>query len=1034
MVPAGLVALGIGRIAWRRVARAGTAGVAALFGGIASFATNLLLSMCVAAMALSWRLGQGPVDLTPLIQLVTLPAGLNVAAVSLEWASPDRQTLLARVLDVRGPGGSVARAALTFDTSAAVHGWAEPLDIAIDGLRLALVRAADGSIVLADPTTGAGDDPAFPPPGLASVRHLRVTDAIVTLAGAGNGLVTVSGDLNGSKDEAGMAGSARLHMAEGDATADITATATIGPDATQIDLVATPTEVAAVLAGVPHLAGTAGRIGLHAALTLSPALHPQSLTVQAAMGPGRIVLDGVPVVFRAIDVDATAGWDGGDLRPTRVEVARAIVTVAAASGATTVAVMQAQLGREAEQLTAQGALQLDRLALADLSQFWPAPWGGHARPWIVENIVGGTARDGRLRFGGTIRTDGSAQQLTALDVTLHGDDVAIAWLAPVPPLRNAQALLTMTGPDVIEVRVPTARQGSIPLQNGLVRITGLSVKDQDLSVVADIAGGAVPEILTLLKHPKLNLLSTHPIKIERPAGTANARLAVALPLEEDLQLEQVTIHAAGTLAGLRLGGLVAERDVDRGRIAFDVTQDGLRAEGNAAIAGIPSEVVVTMDFTDGPPGHVTQTATVNGRATPQQLTAAGMDSGQVLTGGMVGVAAELIERAGQGATIQVAADLAQAQVRLLGWRKEPGAPARATATLKVKDERLTGIPALHAEGAGLLIDGRAEMAGNQPSRLVLTRVQLGPTRAAGVIVLPAEPGQPLRAELHGTMLDVSGELGAKKDGSKGSAPKTEAPKTEPLKAGPIVADLRFDTVRLAAGAELHGVRAYAEYDGTTVRALQVQTTGPERLQALIAPGGTGRRLTVRIADGGAVLNGLGVTDSLIGGALAIDGQFDDRTAASPLTATLDITEFHLRDAPWVGKLLQALSVYGLPEALSGPGLKFSRLIAPFVWNGESVFVGESQAFSASLGITAKGVADLGRDTLDLTGTVVPFYAVNAALGRLPTVGRLFSPEQGGGLFAVTFGVRGPTGNPSVSLNPLSVLTPGLARRVFRLFN
>ncbi len=1015
--------------AWGRAARAALAGVAGLLAGAGSFITNLLLSVAAAALALSWRLGQGPLDLSPLAHLVPLPAGLHVAAVGLQWASPDRQALLVTVHDASGPGGSVSRAAMTFDAQAAVDGRAEPLDIMVDGLRLALVRGADGVIAPAGSVPGgsvpgSGAAPGFPPPGLDSVRHLRLTDAIVTLADAGLGTVTVSGDLDGSRDGAGMTGAARLHVTEGDTAADVTAKATVTSETTAIDIVATPTELATVLAGAPHVAGTAGRLGLHAALTLDPALHPRALTVQATMGPGRIVVDGVPVGFRAIDLDGSAGWDPGDLRPTRAEIRRAVVTVAAASGAATTAVVQARLERAAEQVTAEGTLELDHMALADLSQFWPKPWGGHARPWIVENIIGGTARDGRAQFGGTVRTDGSAPILSALTVTLQGDDVTIAWLAPVPPVRHGQAILTMTGPDLIEVRISSARQGAIALQNGLVRITGLSVKDQDLSVVADIVNGAVPEILELLKHPKLNLLSAHPIKIERPAGIANGRLAVTLPLEEDLQFEQVGIHAAGSLTGLRLGGLVAGQDLDHGRIGFDVTQDGLRADGNASVAGMPSQVGVTMDFTAGPPGHVTQTAAVRGRATPQQLAAAGVDASPVLTGGTVGVAAELTERENQGATITVAADLAQAQVRLLGWRKEPGAPARATATFTAKDDRLTGIPALHAEGAGLLVDGRAEIVGDQPSRLVLTRAQLGPTRAAGVIDLPAQPGGTLRAELHGTMLDVSNELGGAKGDTTGAPPKVQ----------PIVADVHFDTIRLAAGSELHGVTAHAEYDGTTVRALQVQTTGPERLQALIAPGGTGRRMQVRIADGGAVLGGLGVTSSLVGGALAIDGQFDDRTPGSPLTATLDITEFHLRDAPWVGKLLQALSVYGLPEAMSGPGLKFSRLIAPFVWSGKSVFVGESRAFSASLGITAKGVADLGRDTLDLTGTIVPFYAVNAALGRLPTVGRLFSPEQGGGLFAVTFGVRGPASNPSIAVNPLSVLTPGLARRVFRLFN
>ena len=990
-----------------------------LAAGIGSFVVTFYLSVALLMGALAWRLGSGPLDVSPLLPLVSLPPGLHVASASVRWASPDRQALTLAVNGATGPGGRVNEAEFVLALSALTHGRVEPVDATVNGLRLALVRDNAGVHVAGmQPGEGA---PSKMPSSLAALRHIRVTDTVLTIDDADAGTLTVAGDADATRDAAGITGQGAAHLTQGGTTADVTVTARATDQSTEIELVAAPTELTSLLAGVPHLAGTSGRIGLNATVTLTPALMPAAAAAHATMGPGRLVVDGVPLPFRALDVDMTGAWAAGDLRPSRVDLRRATVTVAAASGATTVAQLTAQVGRNGEQVTAEGNLTLDRMTLTDLSQFWPKAWEGNARPWIVENIIGGNARDGRARFAGTIQADGTRPAITALNVSLQGDDVTIAWLRPVPPVQHARATLTMTGPDVIEIRVPTARQGAIPVTNGLVRITGLSVKDQDLSVVADIVDGAVPEILTLLKHPRLELLSKHPVPVERPAGVVRNRLEVTLPLEADLQAEQVGIRAAGQITALRLGGLVAGRDLDQGRIDFDVTQDGLRASGDARVAGVPSRVALTMDFRAGPPGHVTQTATLNGRATPRQLASAGLDVGPIFTGGSLGVVAELTEREGQETTIQVAADLARAQLRLMGWRKEPGAPATATATVLVKDDRLTGVPALHVDGSGLLIDGRAEMVGEIPSRLVLTRAQLGQTQAAGVVDLPQEAGGTTRAQLQGTMLDLSSELVGAGDPA---APKP----------GPFVADLRFDTIRLSSGATLAGVTAHAEHDGDQLRTLRMQTSGPERLQALIAPGGTGRRLTVRIADGGAVLRRLGVSDSLVGGALAIDGEFDDRKPNSPFGGILDISQFHIRDAPVIGKLLQAFSLYGLPEALSGQGLKFSRLIAPFVWNGKSVYLGESHAFSASLGLTAKGVVNVDRGTIDLTGTVVPLYVLNSALGRVPLVGRLFSPEQGGGLFAVSFGIHGPFAGPSVAVNPLSAVTPGFARRLFGLFN
>jgi len=72
--------------------------------------------------------------------------------------------------------------------------------------------------------------------------------------------------------------------------------------------------------------------------------------------------------------------------------------------------------------------------------------------------------------------------------------------------------------------------------------------------------------------------------------------------------------------------------------------------------------------------------------------------------------------------------------------------------------------------------------------------------------------------------------------------------------------------------------------------------------------------------------------------------------------------------------------------------------------------------------------------VDIAGTVVPAYALNSALGRLPVIGGIFSGgEKGGGVFAANFTMSGSTADPKVAVNPLSALTPGIFRNVFDIF-
>jgi hypothetical protein len=94
---------------------------------------------------------------------------------------------------------------------------------------------------------------------------------------------------------------------------------------------------------------------------------------------------------------------------------------------------------------------------------------------------------------------------------------------------------------------------------------------------------------------------------------------------------------------------------------------------------------------------------------------------------------------------------------------------------------------------------------------------------------------------------------------------------------------------------------------------------------------------------------------------------------------------------------------------------------------------DARAFSPSLGLTTKGRVDLAGEQLDMQGTIVPAYFFNSLLGNIPLVGKLFSPERGGGLFAASYTLHGPLDDPDVFVNPLTALTPGFLRGVFGIF-
>jgi hypothetical protein len=170
------------------------------------------------------------------------------------------------------------------------------------------------------------------------------------------------------------------------------------------------------------------------------------------------------------------------------------------------------------------------------------------------------------------------------------------------------------------------------------------------------------------------------------------------------------------------------------------------------------------------------------------------------------------------------------------------------------------------------------------------------------------------------------------------------------------------------------------------------------------------------------------------GHLTVDGVFNRPIGLYPLAGTATIDDVVVRNSPVLGKLLQAITLYGLVDVLRGPGMAFSRVIVPFQYDGTDLSVDEAHGYNSSLGLTAKGRINLSSGQASMIGTIVPAYFFNSMLGNLPLVGKLFSPEKGGGVFAARFGIDGPIDDPGISINPVSALTPGFLRDIFGIFD
>lgn len=1038
-----------------------------------SIALGIAVVITVSTGALVWRLSQGPVDLawlTPRLQ-AALSANrtdrLHIDSVALAWegwrggvdrpldlrlrgitTTDDRGTTLVRIPQV----------ALSLSFGWLLLGRLVPRAIEIDRANIELLRASDGTLSL-----GIGDQPVNPDseptslyiplvdvlseimqprqhdratvniarPRWTELRRIRVAHANLTLIDHLLATVWRSPDLNVDlrrAREGGMTGTAGLTMMLADRAVQLQIGASFrtgeGP---RLQVQFTPIELDALARALPQLkllslvhGSASGTVGIG----FGTGLDWRECAVQAELGEGTVRLgdSSVPIVGAMLNLTAS---------PTEAELRSLRVTLAGPSGIAPIITLQGKAERRNERVIGSLQADLDQVQMSDLSRLWPAGIANGARAWVIRNVTTGTARAAHAVLAFQSAADGSDAVITNATGKVSADDLTIHWLRPLPPIEHVKADLTVISPDSLIVKAEAGRlagtgPGAILVRGGSFKVTGMMEKDQFGAIDVNLAS-SLTEVLSLLRQPRLRLLDRHPLELRNPSGQVAARVGLNLWLDDRVTFDSIPIHASAELHNVHLADVLGGRDLSDGELSLRVDNDGMQLDGGGAIGGVPAAFGVQMDFRAGPATETRIRYKVSGSVRAEELTRFGVDPGSVAQG-PVNIQATVLEKRDGTGEADIQADLRQADLSIapLGWHKRDGQPAKGIAHVTLDHDHIVGIDRLVLDGEALAVDASVRFIRNQPALVRVNRAVLGNTSGTGEIRLATAPGAPIRINLSGSSIDLTGrfnQLGTA--GHHGSSI-----------VSPWVADLKFNRVVLGEHRVLLNVVAQVRHTGTALQEARIAgrlDEAGEFTLSITPEAGDLRRVVAESSNAGSFLRALNVISSVDGGRLVLAAKYDDAAAGDPLSGSVEIVSFRLRDAPAATRVLEAMTLYGLATALRGRGLEISRLVAPFRLVRSTLELTDSRAFSPSLGFTAKGRIDLEQRTADIDGTIVPAYFFNSLLGRIPLIGNLFSPERGGGMFAATYRVRGRLDSPAVTVNPLAALTPGFLRGLFGVF-
>ena len=1034
-------------------------------------AMALLLIAGLGVAALSWRLAEGPMHVPMLNRAVSgliaragLEQNVEIADIVLNWGGFRHGTaapLGIRVsgLKVRDEAGAVRHQlpdiAVSLSLPQLLTGTVAPTEVTLRDPDIVLERDQDGDVSLAMGRHSGADEAQGGSGELlgqllgkddgnglfSALRSVVITGGRVAILDRQLHLTWQLRDVGialrrTARDGVDGEGEAQLVLPGPGATVPVHISARASGQGPRVEgTLSMPALEPARLAGLMPALAPLGLIDTSVSLDIQGALDgtsrtPPQLRVALKAGAGSVTFQpGRRIGFAGLELLATGAPDMLTLEKLSLSLPPLPAGPGGRQTASPVISATGQASLRGGRWRGEAALSLNRLDLNNLTTYWPPDLSPHARDWLKENLTAGVASAGRFALAAESAEDLSDLAVTRVDGTVRIDGATVHWLRPVPPVENVSGSVRL-GLKEIVIRAEGGRQSgsALTVSDTQVRLYDLDTSAEKMQIQGRIRG-PVADTVALLRHPRLRLFEKRPLELNKPGGQIDATLQMGFPLLVDLPDDAIRVDVHAKLTALQLADVVAGQDLDRGTADLTVDNSRLRATGNARIGGIQAALAVEMGFRPGPPGQTVERIQANARTDMAALKRFGLDL-EGLADGPVTVEA-VMEKPRVGDTrVTLRGDLRDTRLSLspLAWAKPPGQPGTARAQLRIGGEALKGLEGLVVEAPQLSLRGSGTFVGSDRlEQLTIADATIGRTRLSGDVRPPARDGAAWTLRLRGPVLDLQPALEADDKTNRAEPPSDLPP------AADIVVYGAFDRVLLGGQRFLTGLQGQIRADGGGVLRqgrVSARVAGTAPFDVMVTPRGAGRDLRLTSDDAGALLAAFDVLDQLRGGKLLVNGHWANNRADSILSGTAELDGFQVLEGQAIGKLLQALTVYGVFEAVQGPGLAFSRLVAPFSLSPTALTVREAQAFSASLGLTANGTLNRSNRTLDFEGTIVPAYVLNSLLGRLPLIGRLFSAEKGGGLFAARYGVTGPVDNPHIAVNPLSMLTPGFLRGLF----
>lgn len=641
-----------------------------------------------------------------------------------------------------------------------------------------------------------------------------------------------------------------------------------------------------------------------------------------------------------------------------------------------------------------------RLLSKNIFAYWPEDFKPKTRNWVDRNV--NSAILDNVRY--SLRVVGD--QIPQSDLGFGYRDAEIKVLKDLPPLKRVSGEFSLSNN---RLATQLTQATLTPKNEEVVNFAGSQFIIPDTRIkpalgVAQIkAHGSVASALNTLNYPPMRVVDRTQFLPNTVNGQAAIEAKVQFPVMRGAPPDQIKYEASAIIRDAKSNILIRDQNISADKVDILATNEALQIDTTAEIKGIPfkSAFRMPMGKNRGDAPALLQSKVIISK---NLIDAFSLPIPQGFFSGESQAELNVELTNTEPKKFYVSSDLVGSELSLtsLNWSKPKVRQLQFSLSGKAGEQ--IEIDKISLNGAGLSMEAELSLdSDNQLKSLAFSKFSIEDLlNVSGSLMANGD------IDLTNGSVDLTKFLARGASDDRETRPKTKI-------------NVTLDKAKISENNALQKIQGQFTRDEALSGEFMASLNGRAPFQGKVTPVDGKMNIKAGSNDAGQFLMALNVLERAQGGRLVLN--LDQRDTPGEMDGLLKITDIKLQRMPILAELLNAISIVGLLDQLSGPGVLMNEIDATFRLTNDQIIVRSASALGPSMGITLDGYYDLENRKFDMQGVFSPLYLVNG-IGSILT-------RKGEGFIGFSFKLQGTADRPKFIINPLSAVTPSLFRDLFR---